>query len=133
MEIPKDLKVHELSSSHIWIDKEGIVYSKPKTDSPPEQTKEQIVSEMAQLRAIIGDKKVCLIGESAANSRPPKKELRDFIAEEISSITKAMALVTPSPVSRMLANLFFSFKPPAYPVKMFQNDSEAREWIRQYL
>jgi hypothetical protein len=44
-----------------------------------------------------------------------------------------MAIVTSSPLSRMMANLFFSFKPPQYPVKMFQNEKDATEWIRQYL
>jgi hypothetical protein len=33
----------------------------------------------------------------------------------------------------MLANLFFSFKPPQYPVKFFTDSTEAAEWVRQYV
>jgi hypothetical protein len=42
-------------------------------------------------------------------------------------------MITTSPVSKMIANLFFGFKPPSYPVKMFTNKEEAVSWIKQYL
>lgn len=133
MEIPPNEKIFELTASHMWLSKEGILYSKPKPGVAPEQTNEEITAEMVKIRKITGDKKVCLVSESSSSSKPPKKEQRDFIANEISSLVKALAIITPSPVSRMLANLFFSFKPPSYPVKMFTNEKEATEWIRQYL
>jgi len=133
MELPKDKKIHELRGSWIWFGEDGIVYSKPKPDAPTEQTNEEITEEMKKLRVILGNNKVCMVTESAANSRPPQKEQRDFIASEIASVVKALALIATSPLSRMLANLFFSFKPPSYPVKLFSNEKEATEWIRQYL
>jgi hypothetical protein len=133
MEIPANQKIYHLTSSVIWISDEGIVYSKIREDAPEERTNEEISQDMAQLKKIIGDKKVCLVGESSPRQKPMKKEQRDFIAEQINSIVKAMAIVTSSPLSRMMANLFFSFKPPQYPVKMFQNEKDATEWIRQYL
>jgi hypothetical protein len=133
MELPTDRKIHELKESYVWISDEGIVFSKPKPHAVVDQTIEEIKSEMDKLRQIVGNKKVCLVGEPNPNSKPLKKELRDFAADEIASVTKAMALVAGSPVARMLANLFFSFKPPTYPVKMFATEKEATEWIRQYL
>jgi hypothetical protein len=133
MEIPIDRKVYELSGSYIWISDEGIVYSRPREDAPAEQTNEEIHREMEDLKKIIGDKKICLVGESNPRQKPPKKEQRDYIADQISSVVKAMAIVTSSPLSRMMANLFFSFKPPQYPMKMFQNEKDATQWIRQYL
>ena len=133
MEIPKHLKTYDLTSSTVWFNEEGILFSKPKPDAPVSPSNEEIKVDMDRLRGIIGNRKVCLVGESNPNSKPPKKEQRDYIADEISSITKAMALVASSPVSRMLANLFFSFKPPNYPIKMFSTEAEAVSWIRQYL
>ena len=133
MEIPTDRKVHKLRGSYIWISDEGIVYSKPLENAPEEQTNEKISQEMEELKRIIGDKKVCLVGESNPRQKPPKKEQRDYIADQISSVVKAMAIITSSPLSRMMANLFFSFKPPQYPMKMFQNEKDATQWIRQYL
>jgi hypothetical protein len=133
MQIPKDRPKLELLSSTFWIDDEGIAFSKPKENAPQDLSREQIASEMQKLRKFLNNKKVCLVSESDPNSRPPKKEDRDYIADEISSIVKALAIITNSPVSRMLANLFFSFKPPQYPVKMFSSEKDAVEWIRQYL
>jgi hypothetical protein len=133
MEIPKNQKIYQLKGSTVWISDEGIVYSKPKIDSPLEQTDDEIRSEVAELKKIVGNKKVCLIGESNPKQRPLKKEQRDLVADQINSLVKAMAIVTSSPVSRMMANLFFSFKPPQYPMKMFANEKDAAEWIRQYL
>ena len=133
MEIPKNAKTHELRSSIIWFDSDGILYSVPKPGPPPELSQEEILKEMDRFREIIGHKKVCMISESNSSARPPSKDERDFIAKQISSVTKAMAIVTNSPVTKMVVNLFFALKPPDYPAKMFSNEVDAREWIKQYL
>ncbi|MFL5753825.1 MAG: STAS/SEC14 domain-containing protein [Bacteroidia bacterium] len=132
MQIPENVKTYEMTSSILWFDKEGILYSSPKPGIPPEMNMEEILKEMEKFREIIGHKKVCMVTESSPNSRPPSKSERDFIAEQINSVTKAMAIITNSPVSRMVANLFFGLKPPPYPVKMFSNEKDAVEWIRQF-
>jgi hypothetical protein len=133
MEIPKNVKTLELKSSIIWFNEDGILYSVPKPGIPPDLNFEEIKKEMDHLREFIGHKKVCFLAESNPNSKPPNKQERDFIAEQINSVTKAMAIVTSSPVSKMIANLFFGLKPPPYPAKMFSNEQDAKEWIKQYL
>jgi hypothetical protein len=133
MEIPADKKTFEMSSSILWFDEDGILFSIPKPGMPPELTMDEILQEMEKFRVITGNKKVCMIAESNSKSRPPNKSERDFIAEQINSVTKAMAIITISPVTRMIANLFFALKPPTYPAKMFTNEKEAKEWIRQYI
>jgi hypothetical protein len=44
-----------------------------------------------------------------------------------------MAVITSSPITKMLVNLFFGFKPPAYPLKMFLTEKDATNWVKQYL
>jgi hypothetical protein len=132
MEIPKNVQVHEMTASFIWFDKDGIMFSTPKPGKPPEMSKEQIDIEMKKFMAIIGNKKICMVTEANPQSRPPSKAERDMAADLINPITQAMAIITTSPVSRMIANLFFGLKPPPYPAKMFSNEKEAVEWIRQY-
>ena len=133
MEIPPGAKTYELSSSVIWIDENGILFSNPKPGVPPVLTMEEIMKEMQLFKSVTNNKKVCIVAETNSKSPPPPKDQRDFIAEQINSITKAFAIVTTSPVSRMIANLFFGLKPPPYPMKMFSNKEEAVEWIKQYL
>lgn len=132
MEIPKNVITYDMTSSTIWFDELGILYSAPKPGVTPDMTLEQIKAEMEKLRDITGNKKVCMVVESHPRSKPPSKEERDLIATDINNVAKAMAVITTSPVSRMIANLFFGLKPPPYPAKMFSNEKEAVEWIRQF-
>jgi hypothetical protein len=132
MEIPKDVKTYELSSSTLWQDKDGIWISLPKPGVPPKLTIEQLNVEVNQLKEILGNKPVCLIGFGNPDAPAPNREERELIADLFPQIVKAMAIVTTSPVSRMIANLFFGLKPPTYPTKMFSTFEDAKEWIMQY-
>lgn len=67
------------------------------------------------------------------NSQPTSKDVRKFAGEEIPKITKAMALMSNSALGKMVANLFFAAYPPSYPVKMFTDEDEARQWLKKYL
>jgi hypothetical protein len=134
LQIPLNAKTYELTGSTFWFSEEGILYSMPKPGAEQEATDEQILQEMEKFRVIVGNKKVCMIAETAqGTTKPPKKEQRALIAREIASVTKALAIVTTSALSKMIINLFFAFAPPQYPVKIFRTEQEAREWIRQYL
>jgi hypothetical protein len=133
LQIPADAKTIEMSSSVLWFDNNGILYSRPKESAPISQSIEDIRTEMKKLREFLGGKKVCMIIESNSKASSPPKNQRDVIEAELNSITKAMAIISTSPLSRMVANLFFSFKPPQYPFKMFSNEEEAFNWVKQYL
>lgn len=133
LQIPADAKTIEMSSSILWFDNNGILYSRPKESAPIAQSIEDIRTEMIKLREFLGGKKVSMIIESNSKASSPPKSQRDVIEAELNSITKAMAIISTSPLSRMVANLFFSFKPPQYPFKMFSNEDDALNWVKQYL
>lgn len=134
MEIPANVKTFDQPTSTLWFDEDGIMYSKPKPGvAEPELTREETLKQMDEIKKILDYKKVCMILETNSNSKPPKKDDRDFIAEQLNEITKAMGIISTSPLSRMVANLFFGLKPPPYPVKFFSNEKEAKEWVKQYL
>ena len=134
MEIPADIKKIDFGSSIMWFDEDGVLYSKPKEGVPePELSREEALKQMEEFKKILGYKKACMILETNSNSKPPKKEDRDFIADQLTQVAKAMGIISSSPLSRMVANLFFGLKPPSYPVKFFSNDKDAKEWIKQYL
>lgn len=133
LEIPKNAKVLELPSSTIWFDGDGLLYSAAKGGPPVNRSMEDLTEDMKKVRNFIGSRKVCIIIESNNRSGSPPREQRDAIADALNAVTKAMAVVSSSPLSRMVANLFFSFRPPAFPMKLFANVHEAREWISKYL
>jgi hypothetical protein len=132
LQIPPDAKRLELSNSIIWFE-DDILYSRPKPGPFVHQSREVMLEDVQKFKAFTGGKKVCMIVEGHPNSESPAKEDRDFIAEQLTDITKAMAVMTPSAVSRMVANLFFLFKPPAYPMKLFLDVSDAKAWLQTCL
>lgn len=116
----------------MWYDKDGVLYSKSKQQSHV-QTREERELQMQEFKKLTGGQKKCLILETNHSAPMPRKEERDWIASELEKITRAMAVIATSPLSRMMANLFFGFKPASYPVKFFSNEKDAKEWIKQYL
>ena len=130
---PENAKIIDWPTSTLWFDEDGILYSQPKKGAPQPQTREESMVQMDAFRKLVGGKKTCMILETDNSATTPKKEDRDWIAAELNSVTKAMAIISTSPLGRMVANLFFGLKPPAYPVKFFANQTEAKEWIKQYL
>src|SRR5947199_4603127 len=107
LHVPPNAKTYELRSSIVWYDKDGILYSMPKPDAPDEFSDEIIKEELDKFRSIIGNKKVCMISETRPGQQAQlKREQRSIFARELSAITKAMAIITTSPLSRMIANIF---------------------------
>lgn len=127
---PDDVKVIEFPTSTMWFDEHGILCSVSK--KVPQQTVEEAKKTIAAFIQLTGGKKICLLSDST-DSDPLNKEMRDYVAEVIPEIVKAVAVISRSAVGTMAANLFFSIKKQPYPVKMFTEESEAKEWLKQYL
>lgn len=130
MEPPKNAKVIDWETSQFWFDEDGILYSISK--KTPKQTMEQVKKSVEDFKTLVGDKKVCMMVD-VTNSPESTKEVRDYAAQELPKLVKAIAMVSTSALGKMLANLFFSIKSQPYPVKMFNEENEAREWLKQYL
>lgn len=130
MQIPDNVEIHELPTSVLWFDESGILCSVAK--KVPQQTIEEAKKTMIDFLKITGGRKVCLLSDST-DSPPADKEMRDYAAEVIPEVAKAVAIISRSAVGKMAANLFFSIKKQPYPVKMFTDENEAKEWLKQYL
>lgn len=127
---PKNTQVIEFPASTMWFDENGILCSIAK--KVPQQTVEEAKKTMEEFRKITGGKKFCLLSDST-DSPPADKKLRDYAAEIMPKIAKAVAIISRFAVGKMAANLFFSIKKQPYPVKMFTDETEAKEWLKQYL
>ncbi|MEO7266296.1 MAG: hypothetical protein ABIW38_15375 [Ferruginibacter sp.] len=130
MLIPENTEVFEFPTSTMWFDENGILCSVAK--KVPQQTIKEAKKTMEEFKKITGGKKVCLLSDST-DSTPLNKEMRDYAAEVIPEIAKAIAIISRSALGKMVANLFFSIKKQPYPVKMFKDEIEAKEWLKQYL
>ncbi len=130
MLLPENREVFEFPTSTMWFDENGILCSIAK--KVPAQTVEEAKQTMEEFRKVTGGKKVCMLSDST-NSAPIDKEMRDYVAEVLPDIAIAVAIISRSAVGKMVANLFFSIKKQPYPVKMFNDEREAKEWLKQYL
>ncbi|HTF05407.1 MAG TPA: STAS/SEC14 domain-containing protein [Bacteroidia bacterium] len=126
---PND-KIIETATSTMWFDQSGILCSISKKHPP--QTIEEMQKSLDEFMAITSGKKLCMLAD-ITNASTVNKETREFAAAELTKIVKAIALVSTSPLGKMVANLFFALKPPTYPMRMFNDVDEAREWLKKHL
>jgi hypothetical protein len=127
---PANAKIMEWPTSTIWFDESGILYSISK--KVPQPSLEETKKILEEFKSIIGDRKVCMLID-VTNTSESSRELREYAAEEFPKFVKAIAMVSGSALGKMLANLFFTLKTQPYPTKMFTNEVDAREWLKQYL
>jgi hypothetical protein len=130
LSIPEHARIIDLPTSRIWREDSGIVCVVSKKVEP--QTVEQAREAIKLFRDYIGSEKVCMLID-VTNSSESSREVREFVAEEFPKLVKAIAMVSNSALGKMLANLFFNLKSQPYPVKMFNDETEARIWLKNYL
>jgi hypothetical protein len=61
------------------------------------------------------------------------KEAREYMAREGAALITAAALITGSELNRMLGNIFLRINRPKVPLKLFTNEKEAKDWLKQFL
>jgi hypothetical protein len=124
------IKVYDTALSTMWFDMDGIFCSVTKKNAS--LTKEALMESFDYIRCNSTSSKICWLGDVTA-ALFPTQEARDFAGEETPKFVKALALITNSEISRMIANVFMVLKKPSYPTRMFTNEEDAKEWLRQYL
>jgi len=108
---------------------EGILYSYSKS---PKRTIQNITDNIALVKQITNHKKVPLL-IYLSNSPVPDKATRQFSTEQLPHVYKAMAMVSKPGLAQLIMNILFKFKTPPIPMKSFSNDTEAKEWLQQFI
>ena len=130
LSIPDDADVIHLPTTIMWREESGIVCVISKRTGP--QTLEEAEKSIAAFRHHLGEDKVCMLID-VTDTAESSRAVREFAAEELPKLVKAVAMVSGSVLGKMLANLFFNLKSQPYPVKMFNDESEARRWLKNFL
>lgn len=74
---------------------------------------------------------VLILGEAALNLSGDLSKVG--AREETVIITSALALVTKSKISKVMGNMFINLQNNPYPTKLFDNEKDARAWLKNYL
>jgi len=130
MEPPKGVNTFENANSIFWFTEDGIVCSIYKKVPPIGIEESRKI--LAEFKKMLNGKKVCFVVDISNAPQTTRQERKEGAAE-MEGITKALALISNSPMGRMVANLFFGLRPSSYPVKMFADELEAINWLKQYL
>jgi hypothetical protein len=128
--IPEDTIVYEWPASKTWYDQAGVLFSVYIKGA--KRSLEETKTTIEGLKNMTGEKKVCMLVD-VSDASESSREIRNYASEEIPKFIKAMAIVSASPVGRMLGNLFLTLKTQTYPTRLFSNETEARLWLDQYL
>ncbi|MBU2020015.1 MAG: hypothetical protein KJ941_10270 [Bacteroidetes bacterium] len=128
--IPNSPNIHlfELESSINWFDEDDIFYSVSKKVP---RTFETMSASAQAVKNIFAGKKYCVIVESTNLSILDKKT-RMFVTSELGQLYKAIAVVSPKPMSRVAGDIIYSSINKVLPRKSFKNVNEAKEWLKNY-
>lgn len=129
MKQPDNVKIFEGELATFWFNEKGILYAVAKKTP---RTLEKQKENFALIKQITGNKKVCLFSDST-NASPPNKETRDYMEKEMPNIFKAMAIVSKSVVGEIFPKAFLILNSYPIPIKYFNEEKEAAEWLKQYL
>jgi hypothetical protein len=129
MNPPEGTVIYEGELASFWIDENGILCARGKYTS---RSLEKQEANYEFIRKITGDKPVCLLSDTTS-SPPMDRATREYIASEMPKVFKAMAVISETPLGRMVANAFLAINRDPIPIKMFDNEKEAKEWLKQYL
>lgn len=130
MKPPPDVEIIDLPTATMWLDeKNGIVCAISKKG--PERTAEVIAGTLEEFRKIMGHDKIFLLLDVTHISEMTR-EARDYVAAEFPKYLKAMALISNSVFGKTIANIFFTIKTQPYPTKMFNDEEQAKKWLKRY-
>ena len=119
---------HENAYVKGWVEG-GIMYAIFKPEKMDYIAAKECVS--LRVQAASGQYFPVLIDARKVNSIT--KEARDYFASvEGSSFIVASALVLDSVVGKFLGNFFLQINKPKVPLRLFTNEGEALNWLKQY-
>lgn len=127
---PKNAVLFECELATLWMREDGILCGIAK-DAFRTLEKQKEVNRL--MRKISRGKRVCMLADNTLSSSPIDKETADFIAKEMPEIFKAMAVMSSSMIGKFITNSFINEKHEPVPIKQFNDEKLAVEWLKNFL
>ena len=129
METPSDRTVYEDELAQIWFDDHGILCSNTTSQV---RTVEKQQKTYSLVKEILGERRVPLLVD-ATNMGTMPKETRTYTSTRMGDHFTAMAVYAQSSMGKLVMNTLLALGKYDIPVQMFEDEHEAREWLKQYL
>jgi hypothetical protein len=123
--------VIETSIGKVWLDEEGIIREKVHAGSVIDL---DVAKEEIAAYAVLCKNEARPILVDIRNVKSITGEARSHLAgEESAKVTRAVALLIGSPLSRIIGNFFLGLNKTSFPSKLFTSVEEALTWLRGFL
>lgn len=118
------------SSYYLWLDDDGILIAVNKPS-----IRDTLNDALEKIAAVVqlSDGKPRPLLVDTTETKSVSREAREAYAQAgKDGKVVALALVTGSAVSRIIANFFLNFHKPPIPVRLFNSRGPAKDWLMQY-
>jgi len=118
-------------TARVWLSDEGIVQLQPLARR--EQTLEDAIENVAAVaKTCAGTVRPLLIHFEAAAPQTPECRAH-YLSDEALRAVAAVAIVTTSMLGRIVGNLMIGMHTRGAPVRLFENNDKALEWLKEFL
>jgi hypothetical protein len=126
---PKNAR--ELSGFYTWMGADGIcrTVTKPHAEIDLESAKEN----SAAVTGFYESKKFPLLIDSRNIKSISHDARKHFSTNGRDTKINAMAIMVKSPLSRVIGNFFMGLNKPQVPARLFESETLAVEWLKQFL
>jgi hypothetical protein len=122
---PPDAKVTETEIAYFW-EEDGAVCTVAKK---VRRTMENLAEYTSALKERIKKRKIYYLAD-LTNVQSYSREEKQFLSAQLKDFTKAIAVVSSSPMGKMMSQVLFTNQ-DNFPFRHFNSVKEARGWIRE--
>lgn len=126
---PENATIYECELASFWFDENGVLCANSKSEP---RTLEKQRASYDLIRQITGNRLVCLLADNSA-TYTQDDTTRQYTALEIPKLFKAMAVISKTTIGRASAHLFIHFHGQPIPIRSFEYEKEAKQWLMQYV
>ena len=128
----KELKEETSTQKLYWDSENEIVWGELFADQKTEEHAKENIDAQERIRDSLNKVKTRVLVDMSAVTEI-SKEARDYFANErTASIQRATALLTRSPVSRVIGNFFMGLNKPISPTRLFTDPQKAIKWLETF-
>jgi hypothetical protein len=120
-------------TSRICMREDGIIHAITLTNTKSQQLLKDSVENVDIVKKLAKGKPYVILIELAANMPVSKEAIDYYTSEEVAKYCRGLAFIVNSTFSKLIANFFLGLNKPPFPVKMFTNEADAIQWLRQFL
>ncbi len=121
----------EVRGYFTWMGEDGIVRTRVKENA--EITLELAKENTEAVNSFFTGKKFPILIDSRGIKSMSREAREHFSTKGRDPKTNAFGIVIGSPISRVLGNFYLGINKPPVPTKLFNNEEDALQWLKQFV